>query len=775
MWRLVHTMLGVPVETVSARRRRQRRAADTRQGYEAHNWTRPVWTPDYRMLGVPVETVSARRRRQRRAAAARPSPHTATRVGWRELFCREVRKVCPEADIRFVQERNVTLTHSTNRVVSIAGKAGTAGLSLAGAAQNAAGEAGAAGLLLAGAAHNSNCLGSGRDPDQQCLGVNQVSARLNCHLSQIIEELAKTVQSNSETVLALGRHLTQIVDNMSQAVQLNSSVTQNLALSTQSLAMSISGMVWSNCQASLLPTAPLSTREDTDACRPHLNDQPLLACKHGSSCRFFAAGVCKFSHETSVGTQVAVEARDPADFVAEASSGSPVQRPGTLVAGARTGVKVPSATQDSPNLPFWGPAGAPHQNLDLVKPPKPFVEARPECRYGTECRFWATGSCRFRHNAAGMLQTMPHLGPSRHKEVEEALPIKNVEPGALADLHEPPSSSFYGLQGPEFSTFTLQHEETEAAVSTQSSGSEAPAVPHQPSGFSLNDLQGSGFGSVCPAAEDASWSPAQSHTKLVAGARTAVNWSSTTQDSQHPTFWGPAGPQNQKLDLGRLPKPSKRPPVALRGARRPPKARFGTTQQDDKLPPPDCDTTPPLDQLDPGTVANKALVDPCCLPESGPQVVVGPQIPGHLGVQCAPSQSPAFPSTAPFAFGDLVTIHGLVSETGITWNGKQGRVAQACVPGTARVGVVIEGQVSSKSLSPANLKLIPEHLLPGDDSEPDGRHCTSNADDARPSGHSLVACPSGGDWTCDRCMQDVPDGQLVYGCQPCDLGSCHNC
>ena len=183
-------MLGVPVETVSARRRRQRRAADTRPGYEAHNWTRPVWTPDYRMLGVPVETVSARRRRQRRAAAARPSPHTATRVGWRELFCREVRKVCPEADIRFVQGRNVTLTHSTNRVVSIAGKAGTAGSSLAGAAQNAAGEAGAAGLLLSGAAPNSICLGSGRDPDQQFLGVNQVSARLNCHQSQIIEELA---------------------------------------------------------------------------------------------------------------------------------------------------------------------------------------------------------------------------------------------------------------------------------------------------------------------------------------------------------------------------------------------------------------------------------------------------------------------------------------------------------------------------------------------------------------------------------------------------------
>ena len=173
-------MLGVPVETVSARRRRQRSDAHTRRGYEAHNWTSPGWTSDYTMLRVPVETVSARRRRQRKAAASRPLPHAATRDGWREQFCREVRKACPEADIRFVQGTNFTLAHSTNRVVSTAGVAGTAGLLLAGAAHNIAGEAGTAGLLLAGAAHNSRFLGSGRDPDQQPLGVDQVSARSNC-------------------------------------------------------------------------------------------------------------------------------------------------------------------------------------------------------------------------------------------------------------------------------------------------------------------------------------------------------------------------------------------------------------------------------------------------------------------------------------------------------------------------------------------------------------------------------------------------------------------
>ena len=89
-------------------------------------------------------------------------------------------------------------------------------------------------------------------------------------------------------------------------------VLQNLALSTQSRAMSISGMVWSTCQASLLPTTPLPTREDEDAGRPHLNDPSLLSCKHDSSCRFFATGACKFPHKTFLGTQVVVEARDPA-------------------------------------------------------------------------------------------------------------------------------------------------------------------------------------------------------------------------------------------------------------------------------------------------------------------------------------------------------------------------------------------------------------------------------------------------------------------------------
>jgi hypothetical protein len=39
---------------------------------------------------------------------------------------------------------------------------------------------------------------------------------------------------------------------------------------------------------------------------------PPIDLQHDSSCRFFATGACKFSHKTFLGTQVVVEARDPA-------------------------------------------------------------------------------------------------------------------------------------------------------------------------------------------------------------------------------------------------------------------------------------------------------------------------------------------------------------------------------------------------------------------------------------------------------------------------------
>ena len=64
----------------------------------------------------------------------------------------------------------------------------------------------------------------------------------------------------------------------------------------------------------------------------------------------------------------------------------------------------------------------------------------------------------------------------------------------------------------------------------------------------------------------------------------------------------------------------------------------------------------------------------------------------------------------------------------------------------------------------------------GQDDGDQESHCSASmVDDACPNGHPLVPFRSDGDWTCDRCMQDVPHGELVYGCQPCDFGSRCKC
>jgi hypothetical protein len=224
--------------------------------------------------------------------------------------------------------------------------------------------------------------------------------------------------------------------------------------------------------------------QNLDPGRPPKPSQVVVeawpGCRYGTECRFWATGTCRFRHE-SAGALQTMPHPGPSRHrkVVEAFPTKSVE-PGAL-AGARTAVRVLSDTQDSPHPPFWGPAGAQNQNLEPGRPPKPsqfVVEARPGCRYGTECRFWAIGTCRFRHDAAGTLQTMPHPGPSRNREVVEAVPAENVEPGALADPHKPSSCSLDGLQAPELPTFTPQHKDTEADASTQNDGSEAHAVLH---------------------------------------------------------------------------------------------------------------------------------------------------------------------------------------------------------------------------------------------------------------------------------------------------------
>ena len=55
---------------------------------------------------------------------------------------------------------------------------------------------------------------------------------------------------------------------------------------------------------------------------------------------------------------------------------SPNIEPGAL-AGARTAVRVLSETQDSPHPPFWGPAGAQNQNLELGRPPQSMPRSSP--------------------------------------------------------------------------------------------------------------------------------------------------------------------------------------------------------------------------------------------------------------------------------------------------------------------------------------------------------------------------------------------------------------
>ena len=107
------------------------------------------------------------------------------------------------------------------------------------------GVAGAASPWLAGATQSYSTKPSVRNAEQQTHGVNHITEPSVGHSTKIVEDVAKAVQMNSEAVVILGHRLEQAVCNMSQVVQLSSSVTQNLALSTQSMAMTSSGMFFS--------------------------------------------------------------------------------------------------------------------------------------------------------------------------------------------------------------------------------------------------------------------------------------------------------------------------------------------------------------------------------------------------------------------------------------------------------------------------------------------------------------------------------------------------
>ena len=66
---------------------------------------------------------------------------------------------------------------------------------------------------------------------------------------------------------------------------------------------------------------------------------------------------------------------------------------------------------------------------------------------------------------------------------------------------------------------------------------------------------------------------------------------------------------------------------------------------------------------------------------------------------------------AHFKVGSRVLIHSLVSETGKQWNAKRGLV-HCTMPGSGRVGVLIDGQDAPKSFSVSNVQPLSPPLSP---------------------------------------------------------------
>ena len=244
------------VESVSARRRRQRVVAAYKAGLasaagrNAGASAGTVFEPP--QLGAALDTAvgSKLSRTEPRtscpgvAAALFGPPLTGMSrrdAACRDHFTRELRKVCPNAATRFVQDGDLMQPHADFLVADTPGVAG------------------AASPCVVGAAQSYNTKPSVRNAEQQTHGVHHITDRMVVHSTKIVEDVAKAMQMNSEAVLVLGHRLEQAVCNMSQVVQLSSSVTQNLAMSTQAMAMTSSGMLFSH-QAPQPRSPPRSPR-----------------------------------------------------------------------------------------------------------------------------------------------------------------------------------------------------------------------------------------------------------------------------------------------------------------------------------------------------------------------------------------------------------------------------------------------------------------------------------------------------------------------------------
>ena len=191
-------MMQAIVESVSARRRRQRVAAAFKAGLAsaaglvAGALASSVFEPP-QFVGALGGTIDNNMRRNEPrqvscgVAAARLNPHLPGMTGWddvsRDQFARTLREVCPNAATRFVHEDDPLWPHFNNFVAYTPGAAG------------------AASPWLAGAAPNYTAQPAVRDAEQQTHGVNHITEPTVVHSTKIVEDVAKAVQMNSEAVV----------------------------------------------------------------------------------------------------------------------------------------------------------------------------------------------------------------------------------------------------------------------------------------------------------------------------------------------------------------------------------------------------------------------------------------------------------------------------------------------------------------------------------------------------------------------------------------------